>query len=101
MLFERGAFTAQDTALVTDVFRWGVLQIPFYFTGLVLVQLLASQGRYTIIAVLAASNLAVKVLLNLSLSAWMGVAGIALATGVMYAWSAGCLGWAAMRQVTK
>src|SRR5690606_21427272 len=31
LLFERGAFTAQDTVAVAHVLRWGMLQLPFYF----------------------------------------------------------------------
>jgi putative peptidoglycan lipid II flippase len=97
LLFERGAFTAHDTEIVAGVFRWGLVQVPFYFTALVFVQLLASRGRYDAIALFAASNLAVKFVLNFALSARMGIAGIALATGLMYAWSAGCLYCAAVR----
>src|SRR5690606_3542148 len=49
LLFERGAFTAQDTLRVADVVRWGLLQLPFYFGVLVLVQLgrASCQGRRT------------------------------------------------------
>lgn len=97
LLFERGAFTSQDTHNVVVVLRWGLIQVPFYFSGLVLVQLLASQAHYRVIALFAASNLAVKVLLNIYLSTYMGVPGIALATGLMYAWSATCLFWATKR----
>src|SRR3546814_4132080 len=31
LLFERGAFTADDTVVVAQVLRWGLLQMPFYF----------------------------------------------------------------------
>jgi putative peptidoglycan lipid II flippase len=96
LLFERGAFTSQDTQVVAEVFRWGVIQVPFYFAGLVLVQLLASQGKYSTIAVIAASNLVIKLILNPLLSARMGIVGIALATSLMYAWSTSCLYYAAL-----
>jgi putative peptidoglycan lipid II flippase len=97
LLFERGAFTNKDTQQVVHVFRWGLLQLPFYFPGLVFVQLLASHGRYRTIALFAASNLIVKVALNFSLASWIGVAGISLATALMTAWSASCLYYAATR----
>lgn len=96
LLFERGAFSAQDTLAVTDVFRYGLAQLPFYFAGLVLVQFLASQRKYGTIAALAASNLIVKLAFNWVLAARLGLAGIALATGLMYAWSAGCLYFSTM-----
>lgn len=91
ILFERGEFSAMDTTSVSDVLRWGLVQVPFYFAGLVLVQLLASQQRYGVIAFFAATNLLVKILCNLIFAEWMGVAGIALATGLMYVWSTICL----------
>jgi peptidoglycan biosynthesis protein MviN/MurJ (putative lipid II flippase) len=98
LLFERGAFSSQDTQGVTEVFRWGLIQIPFYYSGLVLVQFLASQGRYQTIALFAVSNLVVKFVLNATLAAWLGVAGIAFATSLMYFWSVACLYWAALQQ---
>lgn len=90
LLFERGAFTAQDTLRVADVMRWGLLQMPFYFGVLVLVQLLASQNRYRIMAGIAVANFALKALLNHVLAPVMGVQGIMLATSLMYALSFSC-----------
>ena len=97
LLFERGAFMSQDTLVVANVFRWGVIQVPFYYAGLVLVQLLATQGKYGTIAAFAASNLIIKLALNPVLSARMGIGGIALATALMYVWWASCLYYAALR----
>lgn len=91
VLFERGAFGHDDTELVCEAFRWGLLQVPFYFTALVFVQLLASRRRYDVIALLAATNLVVKVALNLTFVQSLGIRGLALATGLMYAWSSLCL----------
>ncbi|CAM4278117.1 murein biosynthesis integral membrane protein MurJ [Kerstersia similis] len=96
-LFERGAFTAQDTVIVTEVFRWGLLQLPFYFGVLVLVQLLASQRRYRIMAAIAVANFAVKAVMNLVLAPVMGVSGIMLATVMMYASSFTCYAIVAWR----
>jgi putative peptidoglycan lipid II flippase len=97
LLFERGAFTSQNTHVVAEVFRWAVIQVPFFFAGLVLVQLLASQGKYSTIAALAVSNFVIKFALNPLLSARMGIVGIPLATGLMYAWSASSLYYAVLR----
>lgn len=90
MLFERGAFNAYDTARVAQVFRWGLLQLPGYFGVLVLVQLLASQNRYGVMAAIAVGNFALKALLNLWLAPRMGAAGIMLATACMYTLSYVC-----------
>ncbi|MFT0533627.1 murein biosynthesis integral membrane protein MurJ [Castellaniella hirudinis] len=87
LLFERGAFTAQDTQAVAHVLRWGLLQLPFFFGVLILVQLLASQNRYGWMAAIAVGNFVVKAVLNTVLAPRMGVAGIMLATSVMYAMS--------------
>jgi putative peptidoglycan lipid II flippase len=91
VLFERGAFTAHDTRLVTEVFRWGLTRLPFYFAGLVYFQLLASQRMFMVIALIALTCGAMKYFLNSFLILELGVSGINLATGIMYAWSALCL----------
>ena len=98
LIFERGAFTAQDTLAVTQVVRWGLLQLPFYFGVLVLVQLLASQQRYRIMAAIALANFALKALTTALLAPVMGLPGIMLATGLMYALSYGCYVLAALHK---
>lgn len=90
LLYERGAFSAADTARVSSVLRWGLLQLPFYFGVLVLVQLLASQNRYKLMALIAVLNFAVKAIMNTYLAPKMGVHGIMLATSCMYASSFIC-----------
>jgi peptidoglycan biosynthesis protein MviN/MurJ (putative lipid II flippase) len=90
LLFERGAFTAQDTAAVAQVLRWGMLQLPFYFGVLILVQLLASQNRYGWMAAIAVLNFGLKAVMNTVLAPVMGTAGIMLATALMYALSYVC-----------
>jgi peptidoglycan biosynthesis protein MviN/MurJ (putative lipid II flippase) len=90
LLFERGAFTAQDTVAVAHVLRWGMLQLPFYFGVLILVQLLASQNRYGWMAAIAVLNFGLKAWMNTVLAPSMGAAGIMLATALMYALSYAC-----------
>ncbi len=97
LLFERGAFTAEDTLRVAQVLRWGLLQMPFYFGVLILVQLLASQNRYRIMAAIAVSNFAMKALMNYLLAPVMGPEGIMLATSIMYASSYVCYVIVALR----
>jgi peptidoglycan biosynthesis protein MviN/MurJ (putative lipid II flippase) len=84
VLFERGAFTGQDTARVAEVLRYGLTQLPFYFAGIVLVSLLASQGRHRLIAAVASVNLVVKLLALVILTPLLGINGIALSTSLMY-----------------
>lgn len=88
LLFERGAFTAQDTELVAEALRWGVWQVPFYLGGLVLVQFLAGKGLYRVIAASAFIGISVKIVMNFLLSERLGLVGIMLATVTMYALTA-------------
>jgi len=90
LLFERGAFTANDTVVVAAVFRWSLIQLPFYFSVLVLVQLMASCNRFGVMSIFAATNFLVKLGFNLLLTPWMGIEGIALATSLMYSYSLSC-----------
>ena len=84
LLFERGAFTARNTEAVTEVFRYALAQIPFFFPALALVALLASHGKHNLIAISGGTNLLVKTSANYVLVPIMGINGIILATGIMY-----------------
>jgi len=99
VLFQRGAFTAENTEAVAHVLRWGLLQLPFYFGVLILVQLLASQNRYRIMSAIAVGNFALKAGLNMVLAPRMGAAGIMLATSLMYLLSYACYLVVALRRV--
>ncbi len=90
LLFERGAFSAENTATVASVMRFGLLQLPFYFGVLILVQLMASQNHYTLMACIALANFALKAVLSLYFAPIMGAEGIMLATSLMYLLSFSC-----------
>lgn len=90
ILFQRGAFSAENTVAVTSVMRYGLLQLPFYFAVLILVQLMASQNRYTLMASIAVANFVLKALLSFYLAPIMGAEGIMLATSFMYLLSFAC-----------
>jgi putative peptidoglycan lipid II flippase len=100
LLFERGAFTAQDTATVAEVLRYGLTQLPFYFASMVLVSLMASQRRHRALAVFAGLNLLVKVVAMVLLTPVLGINGIVLSTSVMYAGSLLVLAFSAKRVST-
>ncbi len=85
LLFERGAFSAQQTEAVTEVLRYGMAQLPFYFPSIVLVSLLASQGKHRAIAAVAGANLLIKLLAMIILVPILKLKGIVLATSLMYA----------------
>ncbi|MBK1781657.1 polysaccharide biosynthesis C-terminal domain-containing protein [Advenella sp. WQ 585] len=97
LLFENGAFTPEDTQKVASVLRWGLLQLPFYFGVLILVQLMASQNRYKLMAIIAIANFALKAGMNLILAPVMGAEGIMLATSLMYLLSYLCYFFAVLK----
>jgi murein biosynthesis integral membrane protein MurJ len=84
LLFERGAFDAAATASVASALRWGVLQLPFYFAGIALVQWYAATGRYRSILGITVCALTVKLAGNLVLTPQFGVSGIMMSTAIMY-----------------
>jgi putative peptidoglycan lipid II flippase len=83
LLFERGAFTAADAEAVTEIFRYGLVQLPFYFAGLVLVSLLVSQRKYRVISVIGAFNLGVKIVSNALIVPYFGISGLMISTSIM------------------
>lgn len=85
LLFEHGAFTTQDTIVVTHVLRFGLAQLPFYFAGLVFVSYLSSKRQYSLLFWSGVIGLCVKTLGNALLAPAYGLGGIALATALMYA----------------
>lgn len=88
LLFEHGAFTARDTEVVTEVFRYGLAQVPFYFAALVLVSYASSQCRYLLLFWSGVIAIISKMIANAVLVSLFGIKGIALAWVVVYALNA-------------
>jgi peptidoglycan biosynthesis protein MviN/MurJ (putative lipid II flippase) len=82
---ERGAFSAEHTLAVAGVLRFGVIQLPFYFAGIALVQWFAAFGRFDLLLGACVVGIAAKISLNYLLAAPFGLAGIMAATACMYA----------------
>jgi peptidoglycan biosynthesis protein MviN/MurJ (putative lipid II flippase) len=97
VLFERGAFAAEDTTIVAEVLRYGLTQLPFYFAAIVLVSLLASQRRHRAIAAVAGANLLIKLVAMALLTPVLGINGIMLSTSIMYGATLLLLGFSAQR----
>jgi putative peptidoglycan lipid II flippase len=83
-LFQRGAFGAGETHTVAHVQSFFALQIPFYVAGIMLVRLISSLRANHFLLWGALINLVINVVLNYLLMRWLGVAGIALSTSVVY-----------------
>jgi len=84
LLFERGAFSAENTENVAFVIRCGLLQLPMYFAGIVLVQLFASQSKFKIIFYSSVVALAAKLVFAWLGSLWFGLPGVMASAGLMY-----------------
>jgi putative peptidoglycan lipid II flippase len=85
LLFRHGAFTDRDAKAVTDVFRFGLLQIPFYFSGIVIVQLLSSRRKYGLFIIANSISLAVKLAAAPFFLHQYGVKGLFVASAMMQA----------------
>src|SRR2546426_1119848 len=87
ILFQRGAFTAADTSVVSLTQAMYSIQIPFYVLGILLSRVVASLKRTDLLMYGAGINLTLDIILNLIFMKLMGVAGIALSTSLFYAGS--------------
>jgi putative peptidoglycan lipid II flippase len=93
LLFERGQFTIEDTAQVTHVVRFALIQIPFYLLSIVFVHALLSRGWQSAVALIGGIGLIVKVGLSLIFVPALGLGGLMLATSGVYAVSSLISGW--------
>jgi putative peptidoglycan lipid II flippase len=84
ILFQRGAFTAADTRIVSRVQAFLSLQIPFYILVNLGVRVVSALKRNSVLMVIAGVNMLVNIILNLILMRYAGVAGIALSTSFVY-----------------
>lgn len=84
LLFERGEFLPADTQLVAEALRYGLPQLPFYFSSMVLVSYALSQGRVGLIFWSGVIGCVGKVIGNIILVPTLGVNGIALAATFVY-----------------
>jgi putative peptidoglycan lipid II flippase len=85
VLLQRGSFTGQHTAEVTSAFQAGVVQLPFYFCGIVLVQWLSVLGRYGTMLSAAVAAIAAKLAFGVALIDTWGTSGILYSTAAAYA----------------
>lgn len=84
LLFERGAFTAENTEQVAKLLRYSMVQVPFFLTSMVLVSALLSGQQYRAVLWAAAVNGVVKMLVSIVLVERLGLPGLLLATAVVY-----------------
>jgi putative peptidoglycan lipid II flippase len=80
LLFQRGSFVAEDTAVVAQIQAFYALQIPFYMANVLATRLISSLLTNYLLLWSAAIYLLTSIILNLLLIKPLGVAGIALST---------------------
>lgn len=85
LLYQRGAFTADDTRLVADVLAAYAVQLPAYGAVVILVRAAAVLSLGWVIPTAAAVNMALTIALNAVFMEIWGVVGIALATAPAFA----------------
>lgn len=99
LLFERGAFSAAETATVSRVQAAYLLQVPGHLLGILYVRLISALQANRLLTIGSAINLVVNIGLNIVFMRRYGVAGIALSTAAVYAVSCVYLAVAAHRRL--
>ncbi|EGJ32389.1 uncharacterized membrane protein, putative virulence factor [Moorena producens 3L] len=84
ILLQRGSFTADDTSLVAQIQALYALQIPFYVGNILVVRLITSMRMNYVFTWTCAFNLLVNIICNFLFIQWIGIAGIALSTSIIY-----------------
>jgi putative peptidoglycan lipid II flippase len=83
-LYQHGAFTSNDTRIVSAVQIAYAISIPFVGLGIIYVRVLSSVRRNDILMMSAGLNLVLDIVFDIVLGKMFGVAGIALATSLFY-----------------
>ena len=84
LIFERGAFTAEDTGRVAVIQTMSALQIPFYILAMLYVRLISAIRANHILLIGTAISFVINLSMDYYLKEVMGVAGIALSTTLVY-----------------
>ncbi|WCO03102.1 murein biosynthesis integral membrane protein MurJ [Psychroserpens ponticola] len=83
LIFERNAFTSDDTIIVSKIQQLYLLQIPAYIVTIIMVRFLESINKNSYMAFAAVFCLILNIVLNFIFSKTMGVYGLALATSIV------------------
>lgn len=83
LIFQRGAFTAADTGSVTRVQAFALLRIPFAVLLALLLPMVPSLKRNSLLLAVAVFSVIANVILNLAFMRPWGIAGLALSTAVV------------------
>jgi len=84
IIYQRGAFTTEDTHAVARVLALFALQLPFYTAGILLVRLISAMLANHILMIGNVISVVLSITLNYLFMKKLGVAGIALSTSCVY-----------------
>lgn len=83
LLFQRGAFTIDNTHEVAKILRLMLLQVPFFMVNFLLISMLAAKKRYILIALAGGINIFSKFFSAFVLIPWLHLNGLVLSTVIM------------------
>jgi putative peptidoglycan lipid II flippase len=101
ILFQRGAFTEADTRTVAPVQAMYLLQVPVYIVGMLFVRLVSALKANHLMMWSNVLNLSLCIVLTYVLIQWWGVAGIALATSIIYLVNTCVLFWVVLKMMNR
>lgn len=84
IIFERGAFSKDNTEDVANLLRYAIFQIPFFGFSVALAQVLTSDQRWVILLISGVIGILVKIVFATLLTPILGVQGLALSTMFVY-----------------
>ena len=93
ILYERGAFSRTDTLQVARIQALYLIQVPFHLTGLLFVRFISASAANSVLMWGSFISCLANVVGNIVFSRYMGAAGIALSTSVVYVLSFAYLGF--------
>ena len=101
VLFQHGAFSESNTIAVASVQSMYILQLPFYVTGMLFVRLISALKGNHVLMWGASISFILNIVMDYLLMNWIGVAGLALSTSVVYLASLAYLSLTAMRLLRR
>ncbi|NQZ45276.1 MAG: polysaccharide biosynthesis C-terminal domain-containing protein [Flavobacteriaceae bacterium] len=84
LLFERNEFTSDDTFVVSNIQKIGLVYVPFYICTLVTVKFLTAMNKNIFMAWASLWNLILNLVLNYVFMKMYGVYGLILSTTCVY-----------------
>ena len=100
-VFQRGAFSAENTHLVGQIQAMYLLQVPLYVASIIFTRLISALKANELFMWGNAINLSMCIVLTYVLMQTFGILGVALATSLMYCISAGYLIYISLRRLKQ